>query len=323
MRPGSRGEPDGQPVAARRPRGQSSAAALGDRPGHVVQDDATGAQRALWCPAEPGLEKAQHNALLLAIRDQGLAGLDPLGDGEIRRESCCNRVAHGWDGLDLVHPGKAINRIARRNPLLRVVGPIRRTWPVEVYDARFSRADTDREIKVTVLGSFTMTQLARDDYQGDKRATAMDQAVAVRENLRDPVPAGVDFVQIDEPYMAVQPETARTCGQDVLNRALRNVPKPVRARICRGHPQFVAGRLSGDSVPPKLAVATCQQMPSRRPGRGWPAPYCGNWRASASSSVYWNCPHVAWKHPGWLRHAGDGPWHLWHRSRCRQRPTAD
>ena len=50
----------------------------------------------------------------------------------------------------------------------RVVGPIRRKHPVEVRDVEFLRANTDRMIKMTVPGPFTMSAQCQDDFYGDE-----------------------------------------------------------------------------------------------------------------------------------------------------------
>ena len=74
----------------------------------------------------------------------------------------------------------------------------------------FLRANTDREIKITLPGPFTMTQQAQDDYYGgDQRAMALDYARAVNEEVKDMFAAGADVVQIDEPYMQARAEIAR------------------------------------------------------------------------------------------------------------------
>ena len=81
--------------------------------------------------------------------------------------------------------------------------------PVEVRDVEFLRSLTDRRIKITVPGPFTMTQQAQNDHYGDERALALAYADAVNEELRDLKAAGADVVQIDEPYLQARPEAAR------------------------------------------------------------------------------------------------------------------
>ena len=140
--------------------------------------------RELWRVPEPFLEQAQDDATMLAIRDMERAGMDIISDGEIRRESYSNRFATALDGMDLDHPGSAIDRTGHPNPVPRVVGPIRRIHPVEVRDVEFLRRNTDRRIKITVPGPFTVTQQAQNDYYPDDSALALDVAAAVNEEIK-------------------------------------------------------------------------------------------------------------------------------------------
>ena len=142
--------------------------------------------RELWRPAPEFLAEAQDDATVLAIRSQEEAGLDIITDGEIRRESYSNHFATALVGLDLDNPGEALDRSGHPNPVPRVVGPVHRPRPVQVDDVRFLRAHTDRIIKVTVPGPFTMSQQAQDDYYGDPAVLAV--RVRRRGQRRGPRP---------------------------------------------------------------------------------------------------------------------------------------
>ena len=123
--------------------------------------------RRLWRVPEPDLEEAQDDATRLAVQDMERAGVDIVTDGEMRRESYSNRFATALEGVDLDTPGVALDRTGHENPVPRVVGPIRRARPVEVRDVEFLRGLTDRRIKITVPGPFTMAQQAQDDHYGE------------------------------------------------------------------------------------------------------------------------------------------------------------
>src|SRR3979490_3261376 len=71
------------------------------------------------------LAEAQDGAPRVAIRDMERAGIDIITDGEVRRESYSNRFATALDGMDLDHPGTALDRTGHPNPPPRVVGPLR------------------------------------------------------------------------------------------------------------------------------------------------------------------------------------------------------
>src|ERR1700738_4594187 len=179
--------------------------------------------RDLWRVAPEWLEQAQDDATLLAIRDQERAGVDIVTDGEMRRESYSNRFATALDGIDIDNPGTALDRTGHPNPVPRVTGKIQRKHPVQVRDVRFLRANTDRAIKITVPGPFTMSQQAQNDYYSDEQEMVLDYAAAVNEEIKDLFAAGADVVQIDEPWMQARPDKARRYAVNGLNRAVEGV----------------------------------------------------------------------------------------------------
>jgi len=216
--------------------------------------------RELWRPAPEHLARAQDDATRLAIREQVDAGLDIVTDGEIRRESYSNHFATALEGVDIDHPGEALDRSGHPNPVPRVVGPIVRPRPVEVDDVRFLRQHTDRTIKITVPGPFTMSQQAQDDYYGNPEELADAYADAVNAEVRDLFAAGADIVQLDEPYLQARPEPARQYGLKALNRALDGVGGPTVVHVCFGYAAIIHERPSGYSFLPELADCTCDQI---------------------------------------------------------------
>ena len=209
--------------------------------------------RELWRIDAEHLAEAQDDATVLAIRAQERAGLDVVSDGEIRRESYSNHFATALAGVDLDNPGEALDRSGHPNPVPRIVGPIRRRHPVQVRDLEFLRAHTDRRVKMTVPGPFTMAQQAQNDYYPDLAAAAMDYAAAVNEEILDLYAAGADVVQVDEPYMQARPEPAREYGVAALDRALDGVPAHTAVHVCFGYAAIIHERPSGYSCLPALA----------------------------------------------------------------------
>jgi 5-methyltetrahydropteroyltriglutamate--homocysteine methyltransferase len=199
----------------------------------------------LWRVSEPLLEEAQDDATRLAVQDMERAGVDVITDGEMRRESYSNRFATALDGVDLDEPGVALDRTGHENPVPRVVGPIRRTWPVEIRDVEFLRSITDRRIKITVPGPFTMTQQAQNDHYPDERSLALAYAEAVNEELRDLKSAGADVVQIDEPYLQARPGPAHEYAVEAIDRALESIEGDTVLHTCFGYAAIVHERLSG------------------------------------------------------------------------------
>jgi 5-methyltetrahydropteroyltriglutamate--homocysteine methyltransferase len=135
----------------------------------------------------------------------------------------------------------------------RVVSKIARKHAVEVEDVKFLRAHTNRRIKMTVPGPFTMSQQSQNDFYKDEAELALDYAAAVNEEIKDLFAAGADMVQIDEPYMQARPEKARQFGLAALNRALEGVTGETVVHICFGYAAIIHERPEGYSFLPELS----------------------------------------------------------------------
>jgi 5-methyltetrahydropteroyltriglutamate--homocysteine methyltransferase len=216
--------------------------------------------RELWRVPPEWLEQAQDDATILAIREQERAGLDIITDGEMRRESYSNRFATALEGVDIDNPGTALDRSGHPNAVPRVVGKIRRKHPVQVRDLQFLRANTNRQIKITVPGPFTMAQQAQNDHYKSEEALAMDYAAAVNEEIKDLFAAGADVVQMDEPYLQARPEKARQYGLQALRRALDGVAGTTAVHLCFGYAAIIHDRPSGYSFLPELADSDVRQI---------------------------------------------------------------
>ncbi|MGA3294421.1 MAG: 5-methyltetrahydropteroyltriglutamate--homocysteine methyltransferase [Candidatus Acidiferrales bacterium] len=214
----------------------------------------------LWRVAPEWLEQAQDDATLLAIRDQERAGIDIITDGEMRRESYSNRFATALEGIDIENPGKGLDRTGHPNIVPRIAGKIRRKHAVEVRDVEFLRKNTDRPIKMTVPGPFTMAQQAQNDYYKSEEEMLIDYAAAVNEEIKDLFAAGANVVQVDEPYMQARPEKARHHAVMALNRALDGVTGTTAVHLCFGYAAIVHERPTGYSFLPELAEAKVQQI---------------------------------------------------------------
>jgi 5-methyltetrahydropteroyltriglutamate--homocysteine methyltransferase len=214
----------------------------------------------LWRVAPEYLEQAQDDATLIAIREQERAGLDIVTDGEQRRESYSNRFATALEGVDIDNPGTALDRSGHPNPVPRVTGKIRRKHPVEIRDVQFLRANTDRAIKITVPGPFTMSQQAQNDFYKDEQELVLDYAAAVNAEIKDLFKAGADIVQIDEPYMQARPDKARKIGLRGLEAALDGVKGTTAIHICFGYAAIIHVRPEGYSFLPELAGSAVQQV---------------------------------------------------------------
>jgi 5-methyltetrahydropteroyltriglutamate--homocysteine methyltransferase len=142
----------------------------------------------------------------------------------------------------------------------RITGPIRRRQPVEVRDVEFLRSNTERRIKITLPGPFTLAQQAQDDYYKDDEALALAFAAAVNEEVRDLKAAGADVIQLDEPWLQARPERAARYGVKAINRALQGIEGATVVHLCFGYAAAVKDKPSGYSFLPQLADTTASQI---------------------------------------------------------------
>jgi 5-methyltetrahydropteroyltriglutamate--homocysteine methyltransferase len=236
------------------------------QPGWLIDRDRLGARvpriRApeIWRVPEAFREEAQDDATLLAIRDMERAGIDIITDGEMRRESYSNRFATALEGLDVDRPGVTRSRTGRPIPVPRVVGPIVRRRAVEVRDVEFLRRHTARPIKITLPGPFTLAQQAQDEHYGDEEALALAYAAAVNEEARDLKAAGVDVIQLDEPWLQARPDRAVRYGVRAIDRALAGVPGPTAVHLCFGYAAAVGDRPGAYAFLAELAGSAADQI---------------------------------------------------------------
>src|SRR5271155_4033555 len=214
----------------------------------------------LWRVSEPWLEQAQDDATRLAISDMEQAGIDIITDGEIRRESYSNRFATALSGVDLDNPATVMGRTGGTVVVPRIVGPIRRLRPVEVRDVEFLRANTDRRIKITLPGPFTMSRQAKNEFYRDEEELVMGYAAAVNAALRDLKAAGADVIQLDEPWLQARPGEARRLALPAVDRALEGIPGPTALHLCFGYAYVARDKPNGYSFLPELTASKVEQI---------------------------------------------------------------
>ena len=209
----------------------------------------------IWKVDRQYRQEAIEAAALAAIADQEEAGVDILTDGEVGRESYFNHFANSLGGVDTERLGKGVNRRGGEAVVPLVNGPIRRVHPIELDTARFLRSHTSRKTKVTVPGPFTLSQLAQNDYYPDQRSLAMAYAAAINEELRDLEAAGIDFVQLDEPYLQANAEVARVFAVDAVAAAVEGINVTTTLHTCYGYALYMGDKSGGYPFLSELAAA--------------------------------------------------------------------
>jgi 5-methyltetrahydropteroyltriglutamate--homocysteine methyltransferase len=141
-----------------------------------------------------------------------------------------------------------------------VTGPIRRLRPVEVRDFEFLRANTDRVVKITLPGPFTMSRQAKNEFSKDEEELVTDYAAAVNAEIRDLKAAGADVIQLDEPWLQARAEEARRLAPPAIDRALDGIPGPTALHLCFGYAYVARDKPNHYAFLPELAVSRVEQI---------------------------------------------------------------
>jgi 5-methyltetrahydropteroyltriglutamate--homocysteine methyltransferase len=136
----------------------------------------------------------------------------------------------------------------------RIIGPVRWRSPVEVADLEFLRRHTTRGVKITLPGPFTMAQQAANEAYDDPDELVMDLAVAVNREAHALQAAGADVIQLDEPWLRNDPESARRIAVPAINRALEGLSTTTAVHLCFGYAAIVGA----DSVADQISVEAAQ-----------------------------------------------------------------
>lgn len=196
----------------------------------------------MWRIAPELLHEAQDDAVLSVLQDQEEAGIDIVTDGEVRRESYSAPMANAPEGVNREKYETLVGRAGKPNKVPLISGPLKLTKPVHVEDVKFLRAHTNRTIKITIPGPFTLSQLAVSDYYKTTEELAMAYAECVNAEMRALFAAGADIVQLDEPYLQAKQEEAAQYGVRAVNKALEGVVGETALHVCFGYAAMVSDK---------------------------------------------------------------------------------
>ncbi len=184
------------------------------------------------------LREAQDDAVVLALRDQEVAGLDIVTDGEQRRRHYIWGFCEGLEGLDFTRLVKLETRGNRYGVLVdaaRVVGPIRRPRSILLEALRFVKRHTTKPVKMTLPGPMTTADTLADEHYGNRRALAADLARVLNEEALELAENGCDIVQFDEPCFNIYLDDVEDWGIRLLEAAAKGVTAKRAVHICYGY----------------------------------------------------------------------------------------
>ncbi|MGB9242956.1 MAG: hypothetical protein WCC03_06355 [Candidatus Acidiferrales bacterium] len=177
------------------------------------------------------LDEVHDTAVKAAIKDQEVAGLDIVTDGELRRDNLIDYFVERLPGVDIDRSSKKFyydfydSSVSAKLPMA----------PLGLADDfRFLRKFTEREAKFCVTGPHSLTKRIRNEFYPTEEALAMDIARVMNLELKELVKAGAKIIQIDEPYFSGFPDDI-SWGVNALNAMVEGVGATVAVHICYGN----------------------------------------------------------------------------------------
>jgi 5-methyltetrahydropteroyltriglutamate--homocysteine methyltransferase len=177
------------------------------------------------------LDEMHETAVKAAIKDQEIAGVDIITDGEMRRD---NMIDYFVERL----PGVQVNRFSKKFYYdlydSEVIGKLP-AGPLGLSDDfRFLAANTDRETKFCITGPHCLAKKIRNKYYASEEEFAMELGRVMNPELKELVKAGAKRIQIDEPYYSGFPDDLGWAVR-ALNALVEGVNATIAVHICYGN----------------------------------------------------------------------------------------
>lgn len=186
-------------------------------------------------------DRIADDAVLDCLRRQEEAGIDIVTDGEQRRDNFISFVAEKLNNVKMLTVAELLEYVEDKASFEEIlgtldvpayslsnpaaVGKISRNRPIALDEYKFLRAHTKKAIKTAIPGPYLLTrsmwvqQLSKEAYP-TKEDLAVDIVKVLREELKELIEAGADFVQFDEPVLTELVFTQKNANRTFMCGAL-------------------------------------------------------------------------------------------------------
>ncbi len=182
------------------------------------------------------LEDIHEVAVKAALKDQETAGVDVVSDGELRRDNDVDYFLARMPGVEIPH-------VAKTFYYDYYDAYVRHPIPVDdenaslglVDDLRFTLAYTDRPVKFSFTGPFSLARRVRNEAYSNFDDLVLAFARILNREARALAQAGAAVLQIDEPFLAGYPEEVGLAVK-AINLVYDGIQGPARAvHVCYGN----------------------------------------------------------------------------------------
>src|SRR6266568_3697560 len=180
------------------------------------------------------LQDVHEMAIKAALRDQELAGIDIVFDGELRRDNDIDYFLARIPGIEIRNAAKDFYfdyyEATLSEPLPEPEGtPLRLA-----EDFAFTAAHTSAPIKFSFTGPFSLARRVRGDAYPSHQDLVLAIARVLNAEARGLAERGAELLQIDEPFLAGYPEEAST-AIEAVNIVTADVDVTWALHVCYGN----------------------------------------------------------------------------------------
>jgi 5-methyltetrahydropteroyltriglutamate--homocysteine methyltransferase len=169
-----------------------------------------------------------------AIKDQERAGIDIVSDGELRRDNDIDYFLERMPGVEIPRLAKAYY-FDYYDAIVRAPIPDDQSARLDlVADYLFTREQTDRPIKFSFTGPFSLAKRPRKEGFGNPAEVVPEFARILNREARALAAAGATYLQIDEPFLAGYPEEVELAVRGI-NAVVAGVDANWAVHICYGN----------------------------------------------------------------------------------------
>jgi 5-methyltetrahydropteroyltriglutamate--homocysteine methyltransferase len=172
-------------------------------------------------------------AIKAAVKDQELAGIDIVSDGELRRDNDVDYFLARIPGVNIPQRGKTDYFDYYDAEVTRPLPELPEGLGL-ADDFRFTRQLTERPIKFSFTGPFSLSRRIRDDAYSEPGDLVRALARRLNAEARELAAAGAGLLQIDEPFLAGYPEQVEL-AIEAVNIVTEDVPVSWALHVCYGN----------------------------------------------------------------------------------------
>jgi 5-methyltetrahydropteroyltriglutamate--homocysteine methyltransferase len=173
-------------------------------------------------------------AIKAAVKDQERAGIDIVSDGELRRDNDIDYFLARIPGVHIAQRAKSDYYDYYDAAVTAPLPEDDKTALGLAGDFEFTRALTDRPVKFSFTGPFSLSRRLGTAAYRDHAELVRALARRLNTEARALSDAGAQFLQIDEPFLAGYPDQA-ALAVEAVNIVTDGVPATWGLHVCYGN----------------------------------------------------------------------------------------